>query len=67
MKMKWTFRKYWAFTVQTRSQSYRKDFCLQVCDALALSATDISGERIASIIRLTRISELGTTIALTNN
>jgi hypothetical protein len=34
---------------------------------VALVRTDVSEERIASIIRLIRISELGTTIAVTSN
>jgi hypothetical protein len=29
--------------------------------------TDVSGERIRSIIRVTRIGELGTTLAVTSN
>jgi hypothetical protein len=32
-----------------------------------LVRTDVSKERIASIIRVTRIGELGTTLAVTNN
>jgi hypothetical protein len=34
---------------------------------VALGITDISEERIASIIRVTRIDELGTTLAVTSN
>jgi hypothetical protein len=34
---------------------------------VALVRTDISEERIASIIRITRLSELGTTLAVTSN
>jgi hypothetical protein len=34
---------------------------------LALVRTDVSEERIASIIRVTRIGELGTTLAVTSN
>jgi hypothetical protein len=34
---------------------------------MALVRTDVSAERIASIIRVTRISELGTTLAVTGN
>jgi hypothetical protein len=34
---------------------------------VALVRTDIAEERIASIIRVTRISELGTTLAVTSN
>jgi hypothetical protein len=34
---------------------------------VALVRTDVSEERIASIIRLTRIGELGTTLAVTSN
>jgi hypothetical protein len=34
---------------------------------VALIRTDISEERIASVIRVTRISELGTTLAVTSN
>jgi hypothetical protein len=33
---------------------------------VALAKTDVSEERIASIIRVTRISELGTTLAVTD-
>jgi hypothetical protein len=33
----------------------------------ALLRTDISEERISSIIRVTRIGEIGTTLAVTNN
>jgi hypothetical protein len=35
--------------------------------SVALVRTDVSEERIASIIRVTRINELGTTLAVTNN
>jgi hypothetical protein len=34
---------------------------------VALVRTDISEERIASIIKVTRIGELGTTLAVTSN
>jgi hypothetical protein len=34
---------------------------------VALVRTDVSEERTASIIRMTRISELGTTLAITSN
>jgi hypothetical protein len=34
---------------------------------VALSRTDVSNERRTSIIRLTRISEVGTTLAVTSN
>jgi hypothetical protein len=34
---------------------------------VALVGTDISDERIASIIRVTKIGELGTTLAVTSN
>jgi hypothetical protein len=34
---------------------------------MALVRTDVSEERSASIIKVTRICELGTTLALTNN
>jgi hypothetical protein len=34
---------------------------------VSLVRTDVSEERSASIIRVTRISELGTTLAVTNN
>jgi hypothetical protein len=34
---------------------------------VALVRTDVSEERSASVIRVTRISELGTTLAVTNN
>jgi hypothetical protein len=34
---------------------------------VALVRTDVSEERIASIIRVTRIGELGTTLAVTSN
>jgi hypothetical protein len=34
---------------------------------VALVRTDVSEERITSIIRVTRIGELGTALALTNN
>jgi hypothetical protein len=34
---------------------------------VALVRADFSEERVASIIKLTRISELGTTIAVTSN
>jgi hypothetical protein len=34
---------------------------------MALVRTDVSEERIASIIRVTRIGELGTTLAVTSN
>jgi demethoxyubiquinone hydroxylase (CLK1/Coq7/Cat5 family) len=34
---------------------------------VALVRTDVSEEHIASIIRVTRIGELGTTLAITSN
>jgi hypothetical protein len=34
---------------------------------VALVTTDVSEERIASTIRVTRIGELGTTLAVTSN
>jgi hypothetical protein len=34
---------------------------------VALGRTDVSEERIASIIRVTRIGELGTTLSVTSN
>jgi hypothetical protein len=34
---------------------------------VALVRTDVSGERSASIIRVTRIGELGTTLAVTSD
>jgi hypothetical protein len=34
---------------------------------VALVRTDVSEERVASMIRVTRISELGTTLAVTSN
>jgi hypothetical protein len=34
---------------------------------MALETTDVSKERVASIIRVTRTGELGTTLAVTNN
>jgi hypothetical protein len=34
---------------------------------VALGRTDVSGERIAPIIRVSRIAELGTTLAVTCN
>jgi hypothetical protein len=34
---------------------------------VALVRTDVSGELCASIIRVTKISELGTTLAVTSN
>jgi hypothetical protein len=37
------------------------------CDALLLVITDVSEERMASVIRLKRISELGTTFAVTSH
>jgi hypothetical protein len=37
------------------------------CYAVALVITDVSEERIASIISVKRISELGTTLAVTGN
>jgi hypothetical protein len=33
---------------------------------MALESTDVSEERIASIIKVERISEMGTTLAVTN-
>jgi hypothetical protein len=35
--------------------------------SVAVLRTDVSEERIASIIRVTRISELGTTLAVTSS
>jgi hypothetical protein len=34
---------------------------------MAIVRTDVSGERSAAIIRVTRIGELGTTLAVTSN
>jgi hypothetical protein len=39
----------------------------RVLRRVALVRTDVSAERIASIIRATRIGELGTTLAVTSN
>jgi hypothetical protein len=41
--------------------------CHLACDAVKLLRTEVSEERVASIIRLTRISKLGTALAVTSN
>jgi hypothetical protein len=44
-----------------------EEWCLVGCYAVALVRTDVSDELSASFIRVTRIGELGTTLAVTGN
>jgi hypothetical protein len=47
--------------------TFMKSVVDEECRLLALVGTDVSGNRIASIIKVTRIGEVGTTLAVTSS
>jgi hypothetical protein len=53
--------------IQTTKKGYKKNGVFGMLRRVALVRTDVSEESSASIIRVTRIGELGTTLAVTSN
>jgi hypothetical protein len=52
--------------MDNNNNNYYEECLLKECDCLAVVRADGSEERIASIIRVNRISELGRTLAETS-
>jgi hypothetical protein len=50
-----------------RKANKHEEYRLLGCDTVCLVKTDVSEEVIASIFRVKRITELGTTLAVTTN